>query len=381
MNSMLLVGIILLILFLIGATSVKTFNIPDIIIYILLGVVVSLTGWNMETEVIKQIGEMGLVLLFFMLGMKYSLKELNKNGKKIWKPGLLNIVLGIGATTVICYLLGLSFVSSLFVGGLVFATSSSIAVKFMEHHNILENKESKFILALLIFEDLVTPILITLLVGLTGEGLSIAKFSLLFIKIFGLAIIAFILTKTVKHYQEKIKLIIEEDVFIFLIIGMALAYGGLAIYLGLSEVIGGFLGGMMLADTEWKDKISKKIIPVRNLFLPFYFLYFGLSMEFTMHIPNFGLLIVILIWSVLYKIAVGYVGGQWYGVEKDLSLKAGMILTQRGEFSVIIAGLTAGALRIFSSMYVLLAALIGFLISHISVKYITAKKLQKDRMY
>ncbi len=371
---MLLVGIILLILFLIGVTSVKTLNIPDIIVYILLGVAVNLTGWNIEKEVIKQIGEMGLVLLFFILGMKYSIKQLKKNGNRVWKAGILDIGLAIVVTPVICYLFGLSFIASLFVGGLVFATSSSISVKFLEHHKLLENKESKFILALLIFEDLVTPIIITVLMGLTGEGLTVGKFVLLFIKLVGLIVIAFILTKVVHHYQDKLKHIIKEDVFIFLIVGMALAYGGLAIFLGLSEVMGAFLGGMMLADTGWKENISKKLTPVRNLFLPFYFLYFGLSIEFTKQIPHLGLLLVVLAWSVLYKVVVGYMGGKWYGVDGRTSFKAGMILTQRGEFSVIIAGLAAEALQIFSSLYVLLSALVGFLLSHISVKYVQSKK-------
>lgn len=370
MNSLLLVGLVLVILFLIGVTSVKTLNIPDIIVYILLGVVIGLTGWDADHEYIKEIGDMGLVLLFFLLGMKYSVKQLKKNGQLVWKAGLLDIGLGVIVTTLIAYVFGTSLITSLFIGGLVYATSSSISVKFMEHHKILDKSESKFILALLIFEDLFAPILITILIGLNADSLSIGEFALLFGKILGLAIVAFIITKIVSRYEKKIKMIIHEDVFIFLVVGIALAYGGLAVYLGLSEVIGAFLGGMMLADTDWKEKIGEKILPVRNLFLPFYFLHFGLAMKLSLDIPNIWLIVVVIIWSILYKIAVGYFGGQSYGIDKREAFKSGLILTQRGEFSVIIAGLTAGGLEIFSNMYVLVLACVGFLLSHISVKYV-----------
>lgn len=370
MNSMLLVGIILLIVFLVGTTSVKALNIPDIIVYILLGIVINLTSWDGEKEVIKQIGDMGLVLLFFMLGMRYSIKQLIENGKKIWKAGILDIILGVGITSVIAYLFGLSLISSLFVGALVFATSSSIAVKVMEHHQIIDKEESKFILGLLIFEDLIAPIILTIILGLNGEGLSAGKSVLLFGKIIALIFVAFIMTKLVRHFQQKIKLIIEEDVFIFLVVGMALSYGGFAVYLGLSEVIGAFLGGIMLAEIKWKEKIRKKILPVQNLLLPFYFLYFGLTIQFTLNIPNITLLATILIWSFIFKILVGYYGGRWFGIEKKYAWGAGMLLTQRGEFSIIIAGLATGTMQVFSSIYVLIAALVGFVISHLAVKLI-----------
>ncbi|MET1012961.1 MAG: cation:proton antiporter, partial [Paenisporosarcina sp.] len=75
--------------------------------------------------------------------------------------------------------------------------------------------------------------------------------------------------------------------------------------------------------------------------------------------PAFGLLIVIVIWSILAKMIVGYYGGRWYGLDKRESFETGLVLTPRGEFSVIIAALTTGVVQIFAGMYILIAALIG----------------------
>ncbi|MBW9234531.1 cation:proton antiporter, partial [Leptospira santarosai] len=116
------------------------------------------------------------------------------------------------------------------------------------------------------------------------------------------------------------------------------------------------------------DKVQEVAMPVRNLFLPFFFLNFGLTLEFTDEVPAIGLLITIVVWSILSKILIGYLGGQWYGLDKRESFETGLALTPRGEFSVIIAGLATGVIQIFSGMYILIAALIGMLLFQMAPK-------------
>lgn len=71
------------------------------------------------------------------------------------------------------------------------------------------------------------------------------------------------------------------------------------------------------------------------------------------------LLLILLAWSIVAKIVVGIVGGQWYGLSKKVSIRAGFSLTQRGEFSVIIASLATGATKLFSSIFILSSAVLG----------------------
>jgi len=348
----------LLALFIAGIIGNKVIKIPDILLYILLGIILS--RFLDESKVIEVAGEIGLVLLFFLLGKKFSADKLLSNSKKVWKGGILDVILGIVITAGISYLFGLKMVESLIVGGIVYATSSSITAKLLEDKNRTEDKESDFMLLILIFEDLIAPILVTVLIGLSGDGLTAKDFFFIIFKIALLAGIAIFFSKFVFTKIEPIlKEIRQDDVFIVMIAGIALTYGGIAVMLGLSEVIGAFLAGMMLSELSIKDKIEKVALPVRNIFLPFFFLNFGLHIELTNEIPYAGLLIVLLIWSLIHKLLVGYFGGQWYGLPRRYSLKAGLSLTQRGEFSVIIAGIATGELKTFASLYILAIAIIG----------------------
>ncbi|NKE06196.1 cation:proton antiporter [Mesobacillus selenatarsenatis] len=358
MNLTLVVGLFLLMLFLIGMIGIKLIKIPDILLYILLGLLLSI--FIKESKVIEMAGEIGLVLLFFILGLKFPVNRLISNSAKVWKGGLLDAVLGIFVTAVISLLFGLDWVSSLIVGGIVYATSSSITAKLLEEKNRTDNKESEFMLLILIFEDLIAPILVTVLIGLSGKGLSATDFMIILLKIAILAGNAVFFAKVVfKRLESGLKEIINNDIFIVLITGIALTYGGIAMMLGLSEVIGALLAGMMLSELTIKEKVERAALPVRNIFLPFFFLNFGLHIELTSDIPYLGLLVVLVFWSLIHKLIVGYVGGQWYGLSRSYSLKAGLSLTQRGEFSVIIAALATGELKVFASIYILVIAFVG----------------------
>lgn len=358
MNLTLAIGLFLLVLFLVGIIGMKLIKIPDILLYILLGL--GLSTVLDESKVIEAAGEIGLVLLFFLLGMKFSVDRLIRNSSKVWKGGVLDAVLGIAVTAGISYLFGLDMVSSLIVGGIVYATSSSITAKLMEDKNRTENKESEFMLLILVFEDLIAPILVTILIGLTGKGFTVMDFLFIILKIILLAGAAIFFARVVfKKAEPLLQDIKQDDIFIVMIAGIALTYGGIAMLLGLSEVIGAFLAGMMLSELSIKEKVEKVALPVRNIFLPFFFLNFGLHIELTSDIPYMGLLIVLVFWSLIHKLIVGYFGGQWYGLPRSHSLKAGLSLTQRGEFSVIIAALATGELKMFASIYILVIAFIG----------------------
>ena len=379
MNLPLGIGLILFALFVAAFVGIKLLRLPDIVIYILLGAVLSLTGYFGDTEVFTIAGEIGLIILFFLLGMKFTFSELTSKGKKVWKASVLDVVLGIGVTFAICMIFGYELFTSLLIAGLVYATSSSITVKFLEHKNKLDQKESGFILSLLIFEDLITPILITILIGLSGDGLSGMDFIFIFLKIALLVAGAIIISQVVfKKAHGIINRFLNDDYFVLFVLSVAITYGGFALYLDLSEVIGAFLAGIMMAETSFKEKVQEVAMPVRNLFLPFFFLNFGLSLEFTKEVPAFGLLFIVVIWSVLSKWIIGYLGGQWYGLSKRESFETGLVLSPRGEFSVIIAGFATGAVQIFAGIYILIAALLGMFLFQLAPK-ISDKVMGKDK--
>ena len=101
---------------------------------------------------------------------------------------------------------------------------------------------------------------------------------------------------------------------------------------------------------------------MRNLALPFFFFWFGSTIQIGQGVPYFPILMVLLVWSTLGKFAVGYAGGRLYGLTPMRSYRAGLSLVPRGEFSAIAAAFAAAPLRIFAGVYIVGTALVGMIL-------------------
>ncbi|MFB4162877.1 cation:proton antiporter [Alteribacillus sp. JSM 102045] len=354
-------GLILLAMFAIGFIGLRS-KIPDVILFIIVGIAVG--GLLADSEILYFAGEIGIVLLFFMLGMEFPIKQLAGIAKRVTPAGTLDLFLNFVLSVMIGVLFGLDALSALFIGGVLYATSSSITMKMMENTKRTANPESEFLLGVLIFEDLAAPIMVAVLAGLSaGEGLSGLEFAWLLGKVVLLIICAVLLGR---FLFSKLSRFIERnagsDIFHLLIIGIAFTYSGLAINLDLSEVLGAFLAGIMLAEARKSSKMEPLVLPVRELTLPLFFLWFGTQIEIGNGISWPWLLTVLIIWSVLAKLLVGMAGGRMYGLSARVSFRAGLSFTQRGEFSIIIASLAAAEIMAFSSIFILLSTCIGILL-------------------
>ncbi|MFU8769827.1 MAG: cation:proton antiporter, partial [Desulfotignum sp.] len=326
-------------------------------------------------------GEVGIVLLFFMLGMEFPVRRLAGIAKKVAPAGTLDLVLNLFLTMGICMAFGLHVITAFLMGGVVYATSSSITAKILETSKRMANPESEFLLGLLIFEDIAAPVAVAVLVGLTaGTAMTAITFGLIIGKIVGLiigaVIIGHLIFSRLGGFVDRHK---SQDNFILLVVGIALAYGGLALMLDLSEVLGAFLAGIILAEVRRTESLEHAVLPVRDLFLPLFFFYFGTTITFGDGVPMVPLLITLLIWSVAGKIITGYYGARLYGLSKKVSLRAGLSFTQRGEFSVIIASMAADTLRVLSGVFILSSAMIGILLFELAPKITNALFPKKDR--
>ncbi|MEW6459337.1 MAG: cation:proton antiporter [Bacillota bacterium] len=356
----LLVGGITLFLFFILGFASRKLKLPSVLGFILLGI--ALAGWlGKSGEALHYIAEIGIVLLFFILGLEFPLQRIRDISIRIWPAGLLDVVLNLGVGLLIALLFGLNLVTAILIGAVVYASSSSITLKMLEEKKRLASPEAEFILALLIFEDLVAPVLVSFLAGVyAGAEISFPSLGFLLVKILaitgGAILIALYGFRKLSVFVERY---LETDFMPLFTIGIAFAYAGLAMWLGLSEVLGAFLAGVMLSETGRSKELEHLVMPVRNVTLPFFFFWFGTTISLAEGIPMAGLLAVLAVWSLIAKVLVGFYGGKIYGLSPRASVRAGLSLGQRGEFSAIIAALAPPQLRAFSGIYILITAFAG----------------------
>jgi monovalent cation:H+ antiporter-2, CPA2 family len=145
---LLLSGIILCVFFAVSFTSQKM-RLPSVLAYIVLGVAVS--AFFMGNASIHTVAEIGIVILFFILGMEFPLARMMSISSKIWPSGLLDVALNMGGAMGLALLFGLDGMSAFVIGSVAYATSSSISAKMLQEQKRLANPEAEFILAILIF--------------------------------------------------------------------------------------------------------------------------------------------------------------------------------------------------------------------------------------
>jgi len=355
---LLLAGLILCTFFVVSFTSQKL-RLPSVLIYIILGAGTAL--FLAKSDTVHIVGEIGIVLLFFILGLEFPLSRMVDISKKIWPAGLLDVLLNLGVAMGIALLFGMDPMSALVIGSVAYATSSSISAKMLEEQKRLANPETEFILALLIFEDLVAPILVSFIAGARlGEEMSIGFVLILLFKIIVLMLGAvFLGLYGFKRLSAFIGRHIQRDFMPLLATGIALAYAGIAISLGLSEILGAFLAGVMLSETGKSSEVEHLILPIRDITLPFFFFWFGTTISFGEGVSYIPMMIVLVLWAVAGKILTGFIGGRLFGLSKKISFRAGFSFVHRGEFSAIIASLAVPQLRIFSGIYIVVTAFIG----------------------
>jgi len=355
---LLLYGLVLCTFFAVSFTS-QNLRMPSVLVYILLGVATA--SLIADSHTIHTAAEIGIVLLFFILGMEFPLARMVAISKKIWPAGLLDAGLNLVVPLTLCLAFGLDILSAVVIGSVAYATSSSISAKLLEEQKRLANPETEFILALLIFEDLVAPILVSFIAGAaSGEQLTGGFVGFLLVKIALLALGAIVIGYFgFRRLEVFLTRHMQKDWMPLLAAGIALAYAGLALALGLSEILGAFLAGVMLSESGKSTDLEHLLRPLRDITLPFFFFWFGTTISFGQGVPLLALMVILIGWAVVGKILTGFAGGRIYGLSVKVSLRAGLCLVHRGEFSAIIASMALAHLRVFSGIYILVTAFFG----------------------
>ncbi|UMZ74118.1 cation:proton antiporter [Natranaerofaba carboxydovora] len=375
MQTILLLGGAILLLFFLTAHAFYKLRIPTLLGFILIGFILSGIFKGEEINFIHDIGQISLVLLFFLVGLKFPLNYLINIFSKIWQVGFLDIFLNFGVSFLIAYLFGLNFLNSLIIGGVVYATSSSITKKMLEETGRQSTPEADFKLAFLLFEDITVPIIITLLTSLSlGEKITFLSILSILLKVIITIAVALIFTIYVfRRLELFVKRYLDADYMPLFLMAITFITAGVALYFGLSKLLGAFLAGVMISETLWGEELYEKILPLKNLLLPFFFFWFGTSISIGTDVMMPVLLTILVIWAVLGKFILGWFGGRIYGLSKKSSLRASFSLIHRGEFSVIIASIAdSTALITFSGLFIILTAIIGVMLFHKS-PYISSR--------
>ncbi len=294
-----------------------------------------------ETENISVWAEIGVIFLLFSLGLEFSFKKLLKVGTPASVTALVEVLFMLMIGYVAGSLMGWSKMDSIFLGGVLSISSTTIIIRAFEELGVKGHKFASLVFGILIVEDLVAIVLLVLLSTLavstqfagTEMLMSVAKL-VFFLVLWFISGIFFLPT-----FLRKTKKIMNDEMLLITSLALCILMVWLATIVGFSPALGAFIMGSILAETVYAEKIEHLVKSVKDLFGAVFFVSVGMLFDPQM-LAKYALpVVVITVVTIIGKAISTTAGALISGQPLKSSVQAGMSLSQIGEFSFIIATL------------------------------------------
>jgi CPA2 family monovalent cation:H+ antiporter-2 len=320
-----------------------------------------------EGEFLTVIAELGIVFLLFFLGLEFSIGTLLRNRVRLTKVGGIDLIVNGAVGVGIGLLFGFGPLTTLLLAGVVYISSSAIITKALTEAGWLANPESEVVLGTLVVEDLVIAVYLAvvsaLLAGGGSPGAAAVTVGQSFVFLGALAAAAHYGTAQV----ERLFAVDSDELFVIRVVGVTVLLGGAALAIGASEAVAAFFVGAAFHGTTLIERLEERLSPLRDVFAALFFFSIGVSTDLLVVADVAVLIAVAVAGTTLAKVASGVAGGYTYGLSARRSVRVGLGLVPRGEFSLIVAALaaTSGVAEVqrvvppFTVGYVLAMSLVG----------------------
>ncbi|MGE0610531.1 MAG: cation:proton antiporter, partial [Pirellulales bacterium] len=292
-----------------------------------------------DSRIVLSLAELGVILLMFSLGIEFSLQKLTRVGATAGFVAVVECSLMVW----LGYLLGQSFgwsrLASLYTGAVIAISSTTIIAKTYEEKQA-EGEFTQIVFGVLIVEDLIAIVLITILTGLSaGDQISLGTVAqtagrlglfLLVLLVVGLL--------TVPRLMRAIVQLGRNETTVVANVGLAFGLAYLASSFGYSVALGAFIAGSLVAESGAEKQIEELIIPVRDIFAALFFVSVGMLIDPQAIVQNWLFVLIFLAVLVAGKVGAISLATFLTGRSVVTSIQTGMSLAQIGEFSFIIAG-------------------------------------------
>ncbi|MCC7303101.1 MAG: cation:proton antiporter [Bacteroidia bacterium] len=323
----------------------KKFKQPLVLGYIIAGILVGpnfpLFPTVIDAQNITTWAEIGVIFLLFSLGLEFSFKKLIKVGGSASITAVFEVatMLLLGFCT--GKLLGWSHLDSIFLGGILSISSTTIIIRAFEELGVKNQKFAGLVFGILIVEDLVAILLLVILSTLAlsqqfaGTEMMISLLKLGFFLVLWFVAGIFL----IPTFLRMIRKLMSDETLLIVSLALCLLMVVLAVKVGFSPALGAFIMGSVLAETTKAEKIEHIVKPVKDLFGAIFFVSVGMLIEPAMLKEFAGPIAIITLVTVFGKFMSTTFGALISGQPLKQSVKAGMSLSQIGEFSFIIATL------------------------------------------
>ncbi|MSZ36776.1 MAG: hypothetical protein F2604_02330 [Actinobacteria bacterium] len=347
--------LIIIIVARLAAELAELIKIPAVLGEIIAGIIIGPSALGLidpiknldVANMVLLLGEIGVILLLFQVGLEMDLGEMAKVGKPALLVALIGVLVPFAAGFGVASAFGESGEISLFIGAALTATSVGITARVLGDLRALALRESRIVLGAAVADDVLGLIILTVVVKVVTEGSISASvvfetigLALGFLVITGLLAI-YVIPKAFTRIDRVAK---SSTTIVAISFALTLAFSLLANQAKLAFIIGAFMAGLAVGRSQQHERIAEGLNPLGHIFIPVFFASIGINADLdAMFQPSvLALATVLTVVAIIGKLVAGFGIGRSPG--DKLLIGIGMI--PRGEVGLIFAsiGLSKGIL-------------------------------------
>jgi monovalent cation:H+ antiporter-2, CPA2 family len=359
-------------------TAARRLGMPPVLGYLVVGLLVGphMLGLMADSADTKLLAEIGIVFLLFTLGLEFSWPRMVAMRREVFGIGALQVALTTLLFALICRVLGMSWLLAVAVGGALSMSSTAIVIRQLTEQDELNRTHGRLSFAILLFQDLAFVPLLALATAIAG-GTALEEFSFLgLLRIVGTGLAALLVVLLLGRVLLR-PLFVEiarsrlKELFTLAVLLVVLASAWLTEHAGMSLALGGFLAGMMLAETEYRHQVEAVIRPFRELLLGLFFISVGMLLDIRLVYQQFPLIAAMVIVLVTLKVFAAGLSVRPLVPTNFKALRTGMVLGGGGEFGVALLTLLLQAKAVTSPLIqpLLLALVVTMVIAPFGIRF------------
>lgn len=285
--------------------------------------------------------DIGVIVLLFTIGLEFSLRKVAHSGRTAIPAGLFEIAFMLGLGFLSGRLLGWSPIESLFLGGLLSVSSTTIIFRILGDMGLMSRSFVPLVVGILLVEDVIAVLLIVLLTTVSVTRTLEGSAMLWSAARLGFFLVLWVVLGTllVPRFIQRVARDLSEEMALVVGLGLCFLMVVIAVESGFSPAFGAFVMGSLLAETEIGPRLRALIHPVRDLFGAVFFISVGTLVDPEAITTSPMSIVVIAAVAVLGRAFAVSMGAVIAGEPLNRALRAGFCLAQIGEFSFVIAAL------------------------------------------
>jgi len=339
--------LILLAAAVIAVALCRALKLPALVGYLVTGLALGpyTLGFFANREETQRLAEFGVVFLMFSIGLEFSLGKLRSMRRVVFGLGAAQVASTVLLVVVGALAAGLSWQAGLALGGIAAMSSTAIVSRLLAERGELDSPHGRQAIGVLLFQDLaVVPLLVVIPVLAQPPGaLGLAASAALGKAVLALALVMLAGPRVIRVWLGTVARLRSTELFVLNVLFIILLLAYLTGLAGLSLVLGAFLAGMLIAETEYRFQVEEDIRPYRDALLGLFFISVGMLLDPRVVIAHAGLVVALFVILVGGKLALVAALSKAFGTPSGTALRVALALAQGGEFGFVLLPLAAQA--------------------------------------